>query len=72
MSLLSSTIALQRDIQQCIDGLVTARIRQDKLNECVHRHRMESLMCATLQQLQCITNHLTENETANSQENHAE
>ena len=72
MSLLSSTIALQRDIQQCIDGLVTARIRQDKLKECEHLHRMESLMCATLQQLQCITDHLTENETTNSQENHAE
>lgn len=71
MSILSSTIALQRDIKLCIGGLVAARIRQDKRKECEHLLRMESLMCDTLQLLQCITDHLTENETTNSQENHA-
>ena len=69
--ILSSTIALQREIQRCINDLVTARVRHDRQKECELMLYMESLMCATQQQLQCIIDYLTENETTNSQENHA-
>ena len=65
-SILSSTIALQRDIQTCINDLVTARVRHDRQKECELMLYMESLMCATQQQLQCVIDYLTENETSNN------
>lgn len=60
--ILLSTIRLQRDIQTCINDLVAARVRHDRQKELEHLCRMESLMCATQQQLQCIIDYLTEDE----------
>lgn len=64
--LLSSTIQLQREIQMCINALIFSRMRQDKQKEREHLSRMESLMCATMQQFQCIIDKLTEDENTNS------
>ena len=51
---IESTIKLYKDIDQNITDLVLSRIRKDKHKEEEHLIRMESLMCNTLQQLDCL------------------
>lgn len=59
-ALLTSTTALQTDIQACTDRLVNARLARDKQQEIEALLRMESLMVSAAQQLQCIIDYLKE------------
>lgn len=63
---INSTTELYKDIDKNITDLVLSRIRKDKNKEEEHLIRMESLMCATLQQLDCLidvlNNQISKNE----------
>lgn len=52
--LISSTKQLRIDIEKCIDQLLEGRITHDKEKEGMAYSEMESLMVATMQQLDCI------------------
>lgn len=52
--LIESTDELYHEINQNIQDLIMSRIRQDKKKEEEHLFRMETIMCQTLQQLDCI------------------
>lgn len=56
--LIESTQQLYNDIDKCVDKLLQARRRHDSKQEMDSLIEMESLMVATLQQLQCILDHL--------------
>lgn len=58
--LLSSTIKLQADIQECLSLLVNARLNHDNAKEAEALCKMEILMVDTAQQLQCIIDELKE------------
>lgn len=57
--IISSEI-LYRDIDKCISDLLQARAYNDPIQEEGARIRMESLMVSTMQQLDCIIDHLKE------------
>ena len=52
--LIKSTKGLYNDIDSCIDELLKARVGHNQENEGKALFRMEGLMVATLQQLDCI------------------
>ena len=52
-AIIVSNLELYRDIDNCITELIYARRYRDEIKERMIHSRMESLMCATLQQLQC-------------------
>lgn len=52
--LISSTKQLRIDIEKCIDQLLEGRKIHDKEKEGMAYSEMESLMVATMQQLDCI------------------
>lgn len=58
-TLIESTQQLYNDIDKCIDKLLRTKVgRVDKIETYLVYTEMESLMVATLQQLQCILDHL--------------
>ena len=65
--LIKSTKDLYNDIDSCIGKLIKARFDHNQENEGKALFRMEGLMVATLQQLDCIINSLQQ-----EQENVAE
>lgn len=56
--LIKSTKGLYNDIDSCIDELLKARVGHNQENEGKALFRMEGLMVATLQQLDCIIDSL--------------
>ena len=56
--LIKSTKGLYNDIDSCIDELIKARVGHNQENEGKALFRMEGLMVATLQQLDCIIDSL--------------
>lgn len=52
--LLKETEYLYRDIDLCIDMLVSARLKKDEDDEKMALLNMESIMVKTFQHLQCI------------------
>ena len=52
--LIDSTKQLRNDIEKCIDQLLEGRKTQDKEKEGIAYSEMESLMVATMQQLDCL------------------
>ena len=56
--LIKSTKGLYNDIDSCIDELLKARVDHNQENEGKALFRMEGLMVATLQQLDCIIDSL--------------
>lgn len=56
--LLETTKLLRNDIDNCIGKLCKARLDGDKRREQRQECRMEQLMVATSQQLDCIINEL--------------
>ena len=52
-AIIASNLEQYRDIDNCITDLIYARRYRDEIKERMIHSRMESLMCATLQQLQC-------------------
>lgn len=58
--LIESTQQLYNDIDKCIDKLLESRKNWDTKQEMNSLIEMESLMVATLQQLQCILDYLKE------------
>lgn len=58
--IIESNLELHRDIDNCIMELAYARWYRDEIKERVILSRMESLMCATLQQLQCCNDKFRE------------
>ena len=50
-AIIASNLELYRDIDNCITELIYARRYRDEVKERIILSRMESLMCATLQQL---------------------
>lgn len=57
--LIESTQQLYNDIDKCIDKLLRTKVgRVDKIETYLVYTEMEFLMVATLQQLQCILDHL--------------
>ena len=65
IEVIDSTTELYKDIDKNITDLVLSRIRKDKNKEEKHLFRMESLMCATLQQLDCIIDVLNNQNSKN-------
>ena len=59
-AIIESNLELYRDIDNCITELIYARRYRDEVKECIIHSRMESLMCATLQQLQCCNDKFME------------
>lgn len=59
-AIIESNLELHRDIDNCIMELAYARWYRDEIKERVILSRMESLMCATLQQLQCCNDKFRE------------
>lgn len=59
-AIIASNLELHRDIDNCIMELAYARWYRDEIKERVILSRMESLMCATLQQLQCCNDKFRE------------
>lgn len=59
-AIIASNLELCRDIDNCITELIYARRYQDEVKERMILSRMESLMCATLQQLQCCNDKFRE------------
>lgn len=57
---IESTQQLYNDIDKCVDKLLQSRRRYDTKQEMDSVIEMESLMVATLQQLQCVLDHLKE------------
>lgn len=57
-TLIESTQQLYNDIDKCVDKLIQARMRHDTKQEMDSVFNMESLMVATLQQLQCMLDYL--------------
>lgn len=55
---IKSTKSLYNDIDSCIDELLKARVGHNQENEGKALFRMEGLMVATLQQLDCILDFL--------------
>lgn len=58
--LIESTQQLYNDIDKCVDKLLQGRRFHDLKQESNSLIEMESLMVATLQQLQCILDYLKE------------
>lgn len=56
--LLKSTERLQANIDRCISQLVKAREYHDTIAEQGALFEMESLMVSTVQQLQCVMDHI--------------
>lgn len=52
-AIIARNLELYRDIDNCITELIYARRYRDEVKERIIHSRMEALMCATLQQLQC-------------------
>lgn len=52
--LIDSTKQLRVKIEECIDKLLEGRKTHDKEKECIAYSEMESLMVATMQQLDCL------------------
>lgn len=63
--LIKSTKGLYNDIDSCIDELLKARFDHNQENEGKALFRMEGLMVATLQQLDCIIDSLQEEQEVN-------
>lgn len=61
--LIESTKQLQFDIDDCITKLIKSRLDEDNEEKCVALLRMESLLCATMQQLQCHIDYLEQVKT---------
>lgn len=61
--LIESTKQLQFDIDDCITKLIKSRLDEDNVEKCVALLRMESLLCATMQQLQCHIDYLEQVKT---------
>lgn len=59
-AIIASNLELYRDIDNCITELIRARRYRDEIKERMILSRMESLMCATLQQLQCCNDKFRE------------
>lgn len=59
-AIIKSNLKLYLDIDSCIMELDYARRYRDEIKERVILSRMESLMCATLQQLQCCNDKFRE------------
>ena len=59
-AIIASNLELYRDIDNCIMELIYARRYRDEIKERMILSRMESLMCATLQQLQCCNDKFME------------
>lgn len=59
-AIIESNLELHRDIDNCIMELAYARWYRDEIKERMILSRMESLMCATLQQLQCCNDKFRE------------
>lgn len=58
-TLIESTQQLYNDIDKCIDKLLRTKVgRVNKIETYLVYTEMESLMVATLQQLQCVLDHL--------------
>ena len=53
-ALIDSTKQLRIDIEKCIDQLLEGRKEHDKEKEGIAYSKMESLMVATMQQLDCL------------------
>lgn len=59
--LIESTQQLYNDIDKCVDKLLRTKVgRVDKVETYLVYNEMESLMVATLQQLQCVLDYLKE------------
>ena len=58
--LLKSTYDLGRDIDNCIIKLIYYRSISNKEEEYIAHSHMESLMVATMQQLDCLTDTIKE------------
>lgn len=63
--LIKSTKSLYNDIDSCIGELIKARFDHNQENEGKVLFRMEGLMVATLQQLDCIIDSLQEEQDVN-------
>lgn len=61
--LIESTKQLQFDIDDCITKLTKSRLDKNHEEECVALLRMESLLCAMMQQLQCHIDYLEQIKT---------
>ena len=59
-AIIASNLELYRDIDNCITELIRARRYRDEIKERIILSRMESLMCVTLQQLQCCNDKFRE------------
>lgn len=59
-AIIASNLELYRDIDNCITELSRARWYRDERKERMILSKMEILMCATLQQLQCCNDKFME------------
>ena len=55
-----TTKELYNDIDDCIGEIIKARLEHNEENEAKALFHMESLMVATLQQLDCVIDYLSD------------